>query len=112
MITQKEMDEIFIATLKSISQVCDITTSGNVAHNLPTIKCKCRDMLSFYRNNTITPWLSVAEGDLPQNNNKILCKNDLELFIGYFSTSNNCFYNTISNEEVPNVEHWMEIPQI
>lgn len=64
MITQKEMDEIFIATLKSISQVCDITTPGNVAHNLPTIKCKCRDMLSFYKNNTITPWYSVAEGDI------------------------------------------------
>lgn len=44
----KEMYEIFIATLKSISQVCDITTPGNVSHNLPTIKCKCRDMLAFY----------------------------------------------------------------
>lgn len=44
----KEMDETFIATLESISQVCDRTTSGNVSHNIATIKCKCRDMLQFY----------------------------------------------------------------
>ena len=46
--SQKEMDETFIATLESISQVCDKTTTGNVAHNIATIKCKCRDMLAFY----------------------------------------------------------------
>lgn len=46
--SQKEMDETFIATLESISQVCDKTTSGNVSHNLPSIKCKCKDMLAFY----------------------------------------------------------------
>ena len=44
----KEMDETFIATLESISQVCDKTTSGNVSHNIATIKCKCREMLQFY----------------------------------------------------------------
>lgn len=44
----KEMYEIFISTLKSISQVCDITTTGNVSHNIATIKCKCKDMLAFY----------------------------------------------------------------
>lgn len=44
----KEMYEIFISTLKSISQVCDITTSGNVSHNIISIKSKCRDMLAFY----------------------------------------------------------------
>lgn len=46
--SQKEMDETFISTLESISQVCDKTTTGNVAHNIATIKCKCRDMLAFY----------------------------------------------------------------
>ena len=44
----KEMYEIFIGTLNSISQVCDKTTTGNVAHNIATIKCKCKDMLKFY----------------------------------------------------------------
>nr|DAT24303.1 MAG TPA: hypothetical protein [Bacteriophage sp.] len=44
----KEMDETFIATLDNISQVCDKTTSGNVSHNIATIKCRCREMLQFY----------------------------------------------------------------
>lgn len=44
----KEMNETFIATLESISKVCDSTTSGNVSHNIATIKCKCREMLQFY----------------------------------------------------------------
>ena len=108
----EEMYEIFICTLNSISQICDITTPGNFAHNIPTMKCKCRDMLSFYKNNTITPWYSVAEGDLPPNNNHILCKNDLGLFIGYFSEVDNCFYYTIGGEEATDVKYWMEIPQI
>ena len=47
--SQKEMDETFIATLEGISQVCDKTTSGNVSHNIATIKCKCREMLQFYK---------------------------------------------------------------
>ena len=44
----KEMNETFIATLESISKVCNSTTSGNVSHNIATIKYKCRDMLQFY----------------------------------------------------------------
>lgn len=44
----KEMNETFIATLESISKVCDSTTSGNVSHNIATIKYKCREMLQFY----------------------------------------------------------------
>lgn len=44
----KEMNETFIATLESISKVCDSTTSGNVSHNIATIKCKCTEMLQFY----------------------------------------------------------------
>ena len=41
----KEMYEIFISTLKSISQVCDITTSGNVSHNIISIKGKYKSEL-------------------------------------------------------------------
>lgn len=44
----KEMYEIFIGTLNSILQVCDKTTTGNVYHDIATIKCKCKDMLAFY----------------------------------------------------------------
>ena len=45
MTTQKEIDKIFIDTLESVVQMCEKTTSGNVSHNIATIKCKCRDML-------------------------------------------------------------------
>lgn len=44
----EEMYEVFICTLNSILQVCDKTTTGNVSHNIATIKCKCKDMLAFY----------------------------------------------------------------
>lgn len=48
-VKSKEMDESFIATLESILQICDRMNSGNVSHNVATIKCKCREMLSFYK---------------------------------------------------------------
>lgn len=48
-VKSEEMDKIFIATLESILQICDRMNSGNVSHNVATIKCKCRDMLSFYK---------------------------------------------------------------
>lgn len=48
-VKSEEMDKIFIAILESILQICDRMNSGNVSHNVARIKCKCRDMLSFYR---------------------------------------------------------------
>lgn len=65
MTTQKEIDEMFIGILESISEICDKTTSGNISHNIATIKYKCRDMLQFYKENTASPWHSVADGDFP-----------------------------------------------
>ena len=55
MTSQKEIDELFISTLQSISQICDRITSGNVSHNVSTIKCKCRDMLAFYEKYRANP---------------------------------------------------------
>lgn len=46
--TQKEMNATIIATLEGIMSVCEKTTSGNVSHNIATIRCKCRDMLQFF----------------------------------------------------------------
>ena len=46
--TQKEMNATFISTLEGIKSVCEKTTSGNVSHNIATIKCKCTDMLQFF----------------------------------------------------------------
>ena len=40
MTTQKEIDEMFIGILENISEICDKTTTGNVSHNIATIKCK------------------------------------------------------------------------
>ena len=72
MVYQKEIDEAFVATIESILQICEKTTSGNVSHNIATIKCKCRDMLQFYKNHPANSWHSVADGDFPlkaKNNN-------------------------------------------
>lgn len=49
MINQKEMDDMFIATLESIIQVCSLITSGNVSHYVPSIKGKCQSMIQFYK---------------------------------------------------------------
>lgn len=46
--TQKEMNDTFIATLEGIKSVCEKMTSGNVSHNVATIRCKCSEMLQFF----------------------------------------------------------------
>ena len=46
--TQKEKNATFIATLEGIKSVCEKTTSGNVSHNVATIRCKCIEMLQFF----------------------------------------------------------------
>lgn len=46
--TQNEMNDIFITTLKAIKSVCEKTTSGNVSHNVAIIRCKCIEMLQFF----------------------------------------------------------------
>ena len=46
--TQEEMNTTFIATLEGIKSVCEKMTSGNVSHNVATIRCKCLEMLQFF----------------------------------------------------------------
>lgn len=46
--TQEEMNTTFIATLEGIKGVCDKITTGNVSHNVATIRCKCVEMLHFF----------------------------------------------------------------
>lgn len=48
LMTQKEMNDTFIAALEGIKGVCDKMTTGNVSHNVATIRCKCVDMLQFF----------------------------------------------------------------
>lgn len=45
---QEEMNTTFIATLEGIKSVCEKMTSGNVSHNVATIRCKCSEMLQFF----------------------------------------------------------------
>ena len=114
MTTQKEIDEMFINLLKSISQICDKTTSGNVSHNIATIKCKCRDMLQFYKENPVSSWYSIADGDLPQVNKQCLFSYEGNIYIGY-----RCITDDVFLEDVPSLsltvndfDYWMEIPKL
>lgn len=119
MTTQKEIDAMFTSLLKSISQICDKTTSGNVSHNIATIKCKCRDMLQFYKAPPISPWHSVADGDLPlkaKNNNRVefsvevlvlLDKNRLDF--GRYDYTYKGWYVGLQRVYPT---HWMEIPEL
>lgn len=49
LMTQKEMNDTFIASFEGIKGVCDKITTGNVSHNIATIRCKCVEMLQFLR---------------------------------------------------------------
>nr|DAJ69439.1 MAG TPA: hypothetical protein [Caudoviricetes sp.] len=49
LMTQKEMNDTFIAAFEGIKGVCDKITTGNVSHNVATIRCKCVEMLQFFK---------------------------------------------------------------
>ncbi len=110
MTTQKEIDEMFIGILENISEICDKTTSGNVSHNIATIKCKCRDMLQFYKLYPVTHWHSVKEGDLPKESGRylVIAQN------GYCHTCQYCtddrYWDTIGYQS--DIKYWMEIPDL
>lgn len=48
LMTQKEMNDTFIAAFEGIKGVCDKITPGNVSHYVATIRCKCVEMLQFF----------------------------------------------------------------
>lgn len=114
MTTQKEIDEMLINLLESISQICDKTTSGNVSHNIATIKCKCRDMLQFYKENTASPWHSVEEGDLPQVNKDYIFSYNGFSYIGYMREDKSLHFNDEFSPmlDIDEVDYWMEIPEL
>lgn len=120
MVNQKEIDETFVATIESILQICDKTTSGNVSHNIATIKCKCRDMLQFYKNCPANGWHSVADGDFPpeSENNNSRIKFSVEVLVrldknrlasGRYYYSYKSWY--IGLQRVYPT-HWMEMPEL
>ena len=121
MTTQKEIDKIFIDTLESVVQICEKTTSGNVSHNIATIKCKCRDMLQFYKENPVNPWHSVADGDFPlkaKNNNNSRIEFSVEVLVrldknrlasGRYYYAYKSWYVGLQRVYPT---HWMEMPEL
>lgn len=113
--TEKEIIETFVATIESIEGVCNKTTSGNVSHNIATIKGKCRTMLQFYKEFPANPWHFVADGDLPPENIDCLFVYDHNLIDkGYMSEDK---YISLDGEFSPNIDiedikYWMEIPEL
>jgi hypothetical protein len=114
MTTQKEIDEMLINLLKSISQICDKTTSGNVSHNIATIKCKCRDMLQFCKNHPKNPWHFIADGDLPQVNKRCLFSFKDGFYIGFMRANKSIFFEDEISffTDIYDIEYWMEIPKL
>ena len=125
MTTQKEIDEAFVATIESILQICEKITTGNVSHNIATIKGKCREMMQFYHEFPASPWHSVADGDLPKG-----IKNNSECMLFIVKTKGGsqhlAYYTSWFDEEyrairhdffdecdcLLDVEYWMEIPEL
>lgn len=113
--TQKEMNETFIATIESIEGVCNRITSGNVSHHISTIKGKCRAMLQFYKEIPVTPWHSVADGDLPLSYVDCLFSYGEGLIRKGYMLDNQLVIlegETNPMPDIEDVEYWMEIPSI
>lgn len=111
MTTQKEIDKMFIGILENISEICDKTTTGNVSHNIATIKYKCRDMLQFYKKYPATLWHSVKEGDLPQVDTDCLFSHDGKLIdMGYMREDRSISFAPLL--DIDDVDYWMEIPKL
>lgn len=113
MITQEKMNDVFITTLESILQVCRLITSGNVAHYVPSIEGKCQSMIQFYKENPISPWHSVADGDLPQVNKRCLLSYQGSFYIGFMRANRSVFLEDEDSffTDIHDIEYWMEIPK-
>lgn len=114
MTTQKEIDEMFIGILENISEICDKTTSGNVSHNIATIKYKCRDMLQFYKQYPVTHWHSVKGGDLPQVNKDYIFSYNGFSYIGYMREDKSLHFNDEFSPmiDINELDYWMEMPEL
>ena len=60
-------------------------------------------------------WFSVADGDLPKDDELYLCSDGSDYIIGEFDKKKRQFNNPFSrfvNEKIDWVKYWMEIPQL
>lgn len=119
MTTQKEIDEAFVATIESILQICEKITTGNVSHNIATIKGKCREMMQFYHEFPANPWHSVADGDLPlkaKNNNRVEFSVEVLVWLGKNKLTFGRYDYTYKSWYVGLQRvcptHWAEIPKL
>jgi hypothetical protein len=114
MTTKKEIDEMFIGILENISEICDKTTSGNVSHNIATIKCKCRDMLQFYKQYPVSHWHSVKDGDLPQESQDCIFSCQGELYKGFMLSDESLHFDEVfaPHLDIYDVDYWMGIPEL
>lgn len=113
MTTQKELNEMFVGILGDISQICERITTGNISHNISTIRCKCKDMLAFYNKYPINPWHSIAEEDLPKEEKLYLCGDNSDYIIGEWNAEKRRFtdpFSRFDNQRIDWVQYWMEIP--
>ena len=114
MTTQKEIDEMFIGILENISEICDKTTSGNVSHNIATIKYKCRDMLQFYKQYPVTLWHSVKDGELPQAGKVCMFGYQGKLYKGFMYKDGALHFDDEFSPmlDINELDYWMEMPEL
>ncbi len=114
MTTQKEIEEMFIGLLENIFQICDKTTSGNVSHNIATIKCKCRDMLQFYKKYPANPWHSVKDGELPQAGKVCMFGYQGKLYKGGMYKDGALHFDDEFSPmlDINELDYWMEMPEL
>lgn len=114
MTTQKEIEEMFIGLLENIFQICDKTTSGNVSHNIATIKCKCRDMLQFYKKYPANPWHSVKDGELPQAGKVCMFGYQGKLYKGVMYKDGALHFDDEFSPmlDINELDYWMEMPEL
>lgn len=113
-ITEKEIIETFVATIESVEDVCNKTTSGNVSHNIATIKGKCRTMLQFYKEFPANPWHSVADGEIPLSYvDCLFAHGEGQVDRGYMLDCECVLFPDGSTMiDIEDVKCWMEIPPI
>ena len=125
MTTQEEIDELFIDTLEGIIQRCEKITPANVAHYVIPIKGVCQSMIQFYKENPVTPWHSVKDGDLPKagnNNGEDISfivktkggKQHIACFVKWLDEEYRTYrYDFLDNSDcLLDVDYWMEIPKL
>lgn len=113
MTSQTEMNEMFVNVLEDISQLCGRLLTGNISYNISIIRCKCKDMLDFYKKYPVSPWHKVADGDLPKEHGDYICHDGYGTRIGWFNTSDKRFYDSYSRlDEEIELKYWMEVPNL